>query len=59
LEEKEKKRKEQYLQRYNKAVEIMENKDRHTWNVSDYRVVLMALKTKDDGQLPHKLQELA
>ena len=59
MEEKEKKRKEQYLKRYNKAVKLIENKGRHTWKVSDYRVALMALKKKDDGPLPHKLEELS
>jgi hypothetical protein len=59
LEEKEKKCKEQYLKRYNKAVKLIENKDRVTWKISDYRVALMALKTKDDGPLPQKLEELS
>jgi len=59
FEEKEKKREAQYIKRYNKAVDLIETKGRRTWTVTDYKVVLMALKTKDDGQLPNTLEDLS
>ena len=43
----------------NNAIQIIDKKERLTWKVPDYRVVLMALKKKDDGPLPHTLDELS
>jgi hypothetical protein len=57
--ERKKKQEEQYIERYNKAMVIIETKEKHTWNVKDYKTVLMALKKKSDGALPSTLLELS
>jgi len=51
---------QQYMKTHEKAKMIINAKhDRHTWTVSDYRTVLMALKTRSDGALPSVLHELS
>jgi hypothetical protein len=48
------------MKRHEKAEMIINAKrDRHTWTLTDYRTVLMALKTRSDGALPSVLRELS
>mmetsp|Transcript_5585 Transcript_5585/g.10611 ORF Transcript_5585/g.10611 Transcript_5585/m.10611 type:complete len:413 (-) Transcript_5585:132-1370(-) len=58
-EEKRKRQRKQYMERHNKAMQIIINKERHTWNVKDYKTVLMSLKKKSDGPLPSTVHELS
>jgi hypothetical protein len=58
-EEKQKKQQKQYIERYDRAVHIISNKERRTWSIKDYKTILMALKQKSDGPLPSQLHELS
>jgi len=60
-EEKIVRQRQQYIERHNRAVEMINNKDkpRHTWTAKDYSTILMAMKQKSDGRLPSTVRELS